>query len=37
MKKKEPPPAPFTIPPNLYPTLAPSVGLYKIDFFVVPD
>ena len=32
MKKKEPLPATFTITPNLYPTLPPFVGLYKVDF-----
>ena len=32
MNEKEPPPARFTIPPNLYPCLRPSVGLYKVNF-----
>ena len=32
MNEKELPPARFTIPPNLYPTLPPSVGLSKVDF-----
>ena len=30
MKKK----TQITIPPNLYPTLPPSLGSYKVDFLV---
>ena len=38
MKKKEkaPTPTPPTIPPNLYPAVRPSLGSYKVDFFLFP-
>ena len=33
-EKERTSPAPFTITPNLYPTLPPSVGLFEVDFIL---